>query len=343
MRPNIFDYATSELSQDAFLAWYCCWADEAMTDDMELHTNARTFLKKYIAIQMPDYNEEIRTVKVEKQYKHIDVFLTINGNLSVIIEDKIHTFKHDNQLIRYSDAITEPKVKLYIKTGDDSLMHKKEIETHEGYSVIYRDELLESLEKCNSKSEIYVSFVERLRSKENEIHTYRESDMWNTAQVIGFYKDMERVLPESNWSHVDNPSKGSYVLNWSWLHLSECRIYLEFSFPCWCTANEKTYLEHFNLLVKITADKEPEDERGKHALRHRLMYHHANEFVKHSNGLVHRPTQLTTGRYMTIAEVECRQFIKNSASINIQLIRERLRPYEDALRTYAEMENGEAE
>lgn len=46
---------------------------------------------------------------------------------------------------------------------------------------------------------------------------------------------------------------------------------------------------------------------------------------------------------MTIAEVECSQFIKNSASINIQLIRERLRPYEDALRTYAEMENGVAE
>lgn len=276
MRPNIFDYATTELSQDAFLAWYCRWADEGMTDDMELHTNARAYLKKYIAMQQPDYKEDIRTVVVETQHKHIDVFLAINGNLYVIIEDKIHTFKHDNQLIRYSDAITDPKVKLYIKTGDDSLMHKKEIETNEGYSVIYRDELLETLEKCKSKSEIFVSFVKRLRRKEDEIHSYRKSDIWNTAQVIGFYKDMERVLPDSNWSHVDNPNKGSYVLNWSWLHLPECRIYLEFSFPCWCAANEKPYLEHFYLLVKITADKEPEDECERHAFRLRLMNHHAN-------------------------------------------------------------------
>lgn len=96
MRPNIFDYATSELGQDAFLAWYCRSADEAMTDDMELHTNARAFLKKYIAMQL-DYKEVIRTVVVETQHKHIDVFLTINGNLSVIIEDKIHAFCIQNE------------------------------------------------------------------------------------------------------------------------------------------------------------------------------------------------------------------------------------------------------
>lgn len=341
-RPNIFDYATSELSQDAFLAWYCRWADETMTDDMELHASACAFLKKYIAMQQPDYNEDIQTVIVSPQHKHIDVFLTINGNLSVIIEDKIHTFKHDNQLIRYSDAVEGRKVKLYIKTGDESLKHKKEIKTNDGYSVIYRDELLESLEKCKSKSEIFVSFVERLRRKEDETRTYRESNVWKTAQVIGFYKDMERVLPNSNWGHVDNAAKGSYVLNWSWLHLPECRIYLEFSFPCWCAAKEKPYLEYFKLLVKITADKEPDDERGKHDLRLRLVYQHANAFERHTNGLMHRPAKLRTGRYMTISEIECEQFIKDSASIDIHQIKEQLRPYEEAVRTYAEMMKCEA-
>ena len=339
MSPNIFDYATSELSQDAFLAWYCRWADESMMDDVELHTSARAFLKKYIAIQQPDYIEEIRTVDVDKQHKHIDVFLKINCNLSVIIEDKIHTYKHDNQLMRYSDAIEGRKVKLYIKTGDESLKQKREIEANDGYTVIYRDELLDSLENCKSKSEIFVSFVERLRRIETDTHTYRKSDVWSRAQVIGFYKDMDRVLPGSNWGHVDNPNKGSYVLNWSWLHLSECRIYLEFSFPCWCAANEKPYLEHFKLLVKITADTEPKDKREIHALRLRLMYQHTNAFVKHANGLMNRPTKLRTGRFMTIAEVGCGQFIKDSASIDIEQIRERLCPYEEAVRTYAEMMN----
>ena len=28
MKPNVFDYATSELSQDAFLAWLFKWAEK---------------------------------------------------------------------------------------------------------------------------------------------------------------------------------------------------------------------------------------------------------------------------------------------------------------------------
>lgn len=338
-RPNIFDYATSELSQDAFLAWYCCWADEAMTDDMELHTNARAFLKKYIAMQQPDYNEDIQTVIVSPQHKHIDVFLTINGNLSVIIEDKIHTFKHDNQLIRYSDAVEGRKVKLYIKTGDESLKHKMEIETNDGYSVIYRDELLESLEKCKSKSEIFVSFVERLRRKEDETRTYRESNVWKTAQVIGFYKDMERVLPNSNWGHVDNAAKGSYVLNWTWVTLPDCKMYLEFSFPQWCALKQVPYLDYFKLLVKITALNEPRYDEYQKALRRELLHKHSKSFIAHANGLVHRPHVLRPGRYMTIAEVGGKHFAKDSASIDVMKIAELLHPYEEAVRSYAEIQN----
>ena len=114
-RPNIFDYATSELSQDAFLAWYFRWADEDMTDDMELHENARAFLKKYITLRQPGYNEEIRKVWVERQYEHIDVLVKINDKLSIIIEDKINTGQHSNQLERYAKVISGEKVMLYIK------------------------------------------------------------------------------------------------------------------------------------------------------------------------------------------------------------------------------------
>ena len=101
MRPNLFDYATSELSQDAFLAWFCRWADDSMNEDKELQACARSFLKKYISLQQPDYEETIRSVDVDKQYEHIDVLLTINDELRVIIEDKVHTYTHDNQLRRY--------------------------------------------------------------------------------------------------------------------------------------------------------------------------------------------------------------------------------------------------
>ena len=38
MTPNLFDYATKELSQDAFFCWLLAWADEECRDaDSTLH------------------------------------------------------------------------------------------------------------------------------------------------------------------------------------------------------------------------------------------------------------------------------------------------------------------
>lgn len=336
MRPNLFDYATSELSQDAFLAWFCRWADESMTDDKELQTYARAFLKKYIAIQLPEYKEEIRSVNVRRQYEHIDVLLTINHDFRVIIEDKVHTYKHGNQLQRYSDAIDDPKVKLYIKTGDESEAQRRQIEEKDGYCVITRADLLQSLESCNSNNEILRSFVDRFRGWENATHSYRQSDVWSTAQLIGFYKDMERVIPETNWTYVSNPNKGNLVLNWTWVTLPDCKMYLEFSFPQWCAAKREPYLEHFKLLVKITALNEPRYDEMQKVMRRELLHKHSKAFIAHAIGLVHRPHVLRPGRYMTIAEVGFKHFAKDSASIDVQKIAELLHPYEEAVRTYVE-------
>ena len=72
------------------------------------------------------------------------------------------------------------------------------------------------------------------------------------------------------------------------------------------------------------------------------MYQHANAFERHTNGLMHCPAKLRTGRYMTISEIGCEQLIKDSASVDIHQIKEQLRPYEEAVRTYAEMMKCEA-
>jgi len=338
MRPNLFDYATSELSQDAFLAWFCKWADKTMMDDSELQACARAFLKKYIAIQLPDYCEEIHTVDVRRQYEHIDVLLTINDDLRVIIEDKVHTSAHGDQLNRYSKAIEDRKIKLYIKTGDEPLYRKRKIES-DGYVIIDRADLLQTLECCKSNNEILRSFVDRLRRWEDATHSYRQSDVWSTAQLVGFYKDMERVLLDSKWSYVSNPNKGNHVLNWTWVTLPDCKMYLEFSFPQWCAAKQEPYLEHFKLLVKITALNEPRYDEQQKTLRRELLHRHSKAFIAHANGLVHRPHVLRAGRYMTIAEVGFEHFAKDSASIDVYKIAEQLRLYEDAVRTYVESMN----
>ena len=45
--PNLFDFATSELSHDAFIAWLLSWADPAFEDE-PLHSFSRSVLFDFI-------------------------------------------------------------------------------------------------------------------------------------------------------------------------------------------------------------------------------------------------------------------------------------------------------
>lgn len=45
MKVNLFDYATKELSQDAFLLWLIKRTDSKCTDDNMLHNTTVSFVK----------------------------------------------------------------------------------------------------------------------------------------------------------------------------------------------------------------------------------------------------------------------------------------------------------
>ena len=63
--------------------------------------------KEFIRFFIKDLkNEDVYLSKPpEKQYKSIDVLITVNDKYKVIIEDKTHTADHDNQLIRYREIV----------------------------------------------------------------------------------------------------------------------------------------------------------------------------------------------------------------------------------------------
>jgi hypothetical protein len=47
LQPNIFSFATSELSQDAFPCWFLSWANKNyVTTDKDLHQCALAFITK---------------------------------------------------------------------------------------------------------------------------------------------------------------------------------------------------------------------------------------------------------------------------------------------------------
>ena len=105
---NIFNYATSELSQDAFL---CYWLNflkintesngKKYSDEAE---SARDFLqnifeKRKIRI------DKIEDIEIQRQYLKIDVLITINKEYYIVIEDKTHTQEHGDQINRYVENL----------------------------------------------------------------------------------------------------------------------------------------------------------------------------------------------------------------------------------------------
>ena len=138
--PNIFKYATSELSQDAMIAWLMACA-KAGEDDAALREVGQSFIRFLLEtpcngveravldgdgkLRPYDGDGVVSGVEVWKQYKSIDVYCcaTIDDQpVTFVIEDKIDTLAHGDQLERYKKtARQDPKahyIKLiYLKTG----------------------------------------------------------------------------------------------------------------------------------------------------------------------------------------------------------------------------------
>ena len=123
-RPNIFHYATKELSQDAMICWLIAWAgrNEEACDDEEqkaLRACGRQFVqallnhKRNTQIQ---FSGNIET-EIHQQDKSIDILARITdsatGNQHVLlIEDKTGTGDHGDQLERYYEAVVGGETKL---------------------------------------------------------------------------------------------------------------------------------------------------------------------------------------------------------------------------------------
>ncbi len=108
-RPNIFSYATKELSQDAMICWLIDWSGQENVQDEEeraLRDCGRLFvqalLRKHDVNLGP--NEEINKTEIYQQDHSIDVLARINSEKKeyiLLVEDKTGTKDHSGQLQRY--------------------------------------------------------------------------------------------------------------------------------------------------------------------------------------------------------------------------------------------------
>lgn len=200
--PNIFRHATSELSQDAFLAWLCEWADAAHASHPSgMHTIGRAFIAWLYGrkgVPVPEYIN----VEVKLQYLHIDVFLILTGARGekhyLLIEDKIYTSDYAEQVSGYLNALKEKGgiddlsrvLPVYFKT---SLEQRKD----DGYLRLYLPEIagfLDSVETTTVRSEIFESWRD-LRLAEhasNEQFRMLPVHEWQAEQWYGCFDHIAR-------------------------------------------------------------------------------------------------------------------------------------------------------
>ena len=257
-RNNIFNFATSELSQDAFICWLCNWVNfddnDLSEDEKKLKELAIDFIEKMSGEKLGD-----RKVNIKRQYQKIDILLEIQNktefitkeneknpvvDIYVIIEDKVGTSLHSDQQKTYRNLIFEKnkedngnkaeiKVVYYKIYDEDNMERLKE----NGVNVILgRENILELLKEYKDKinNSIFENYHNYLSNIETDVNSYEKKNLedWNSNCYIGFFKELknEKNLLEHaigrqkdcSWGYVNN-SSGGFMGMW-WFPLSEEKI-----------------------------------------------------------------------------------------------------------------------
>lgn len=225
-RPNLFEFATSELSQDAFICWLASWADPALKDqDETLHSTATAFLDRLLEVGKGPKVLEYRSIQVRRQWNNLDVLLVVNNDTAIIIEDKTDTKDHSGQLDRYRKAVASefPAGRIaavYLKTGDQGSYLSVD---QAGYGLFLRRDFLDILnrgEQAGVKNDIFSDFLRHLRGVEAAVQSFSTAPLgeWNKdwSRWKGFFLVLQERLGEGDWNYVANPSGGFMGFWWYW-------------------------------------------------------------------------------------------------------------------------------
>jgi hypothetical protein len=289
MKPNIFRWATSELSQDAFICWLLSWANNK--ESKELYETSKFLIHKLTNGKINDFEK----VEVRKQYNNIDVLCIVDNFQVILIEDKVHANNHSNQLEKYYLLLQkkyqiEDIFPVYFKTGDQS--NYKAIEKI-GYKTFLRNDFLEVLNFGINKridNEIFVDFYHHLTGIENSVQSFLNLPLkeWHWDSWKGFYSALQKELGEGEWNYVPQRNGGFLGFWWFW-RSNKTNDNLEYEYYL--------QLEHTKFCFKMTPEKRENAEATRSHYRSKL-YKKANEhqITIYQNGRI--------GQWMTVAALK---------------------------------------
>ena len=257
-----------------------------------------------------DNSGDVRLVDIRKQYKNIDVLLSVmysGKRYEIIVEDKIHSSEHGNQLTRYKETLgkdgSDSEIScVYFKTGFQSNYSQVK---NAGYRIFDRRQMLHLFGRYVDRTRneifrdyyVYWDYVEKYANSYADIPLSQWSDWY---QVNGFYEMMQsKIIERKSWwadfGWVNNRGGGFWGL-WYGLdndkisfHETEVTLYLQVE-TRWNSNHEKYDM---SICLKLETVKQKEDIQKLLS----DLYGRTQEYG------FRKPSRVRKGTHMTIGEV----------------------------------------
>ena len=277
IKPNLFSFATSELSQDAFFSWLIAWGSpEYEHINSELHLVATKFLSLLFKKNDMDLPEMIQCIRVNRQVNNIDILVIIQlsneDEFYIIIEDKVKANVTGNQLSKYMNyaLAKQPElgriIPIYIQSRPMDVNQSSKIEYIEksGFKVLDYNSLVgffEMIKELKIKNDILSDFIinlETINFKKIKLND------WSTENWITFFDFLSKELE----GYFINFRSQEIRFEWNWkgnyfLRIDKyLRVYIMVYF-----SNKEVYDEKINGIVSILNSLENEQFQFKKSVR----------------------------------------------------------------------------
>lgn len=359
LKNNLFEYATSELSQDAFICWLASYAHEEAEKDAALNECARKMLEMFV----PEFEgKNFKLLNVERQVDNVDVLLTVECEeniYKIIVEDKTYTSEHDNQLNRYVEELAKKHEEntvivkgVYYKTGFQSDLSSVK-EAH--YEIISREKMLNLMQQYVDKTnnQIFISYYNYWNSKQKLVETFETLPVvdWGWWAVYGFYdylhtktksdKFLDNHGFKSNYSYVSNVAGGFECFHMPLKDANKELFIVDqidkdgkvIKHKCWLYLQIETIIgaekTNMEIRLKVANDNENNTRVNTYDLKNKFLtkYVYGNtKFVK--------PASLRTGKWMTVGIYDVKFGENDGVEVLMKLLEDAISDYKMILEKY---------
>jgi hypothetical protein len=199
---NIFSFAKKELTQDAFLMWLIANHD---SNDKDVSQMSKRLLSEITKLKIIDFTK-LEVKELSSQKWKIDVFVNLeidNQPHLILIEDKVDSTEHSNQLKNYMDKVNQiyplhRKHFIYYKTNMLFEGEREKVERH-GWEV-YDIEKIKNMfcEHCDSYNHyLLVNYTNHIRDLYEKLAGTLPSDIkiWEMKHWLNYYNSRSWQFP----------------------------------------------------------------------------------------------------------------------------------------------------